>query len=174
MKVTNTFLDGVKIIHPDIHKDSRGFFLESFSAKKYKDAGIGMDFVQDNYSSSTKGVLRGLHFQVQYPQGKLVRVTLGRVFDVVADINKKSETFGRYFAIELDAEQHTQLYIPPGYAHGFLVLSESAHFQYKCTDYYYPGDESGVMWNDELLNIEWPIKEPFISKKDSCYQALSL
>lgn len=174
MKVTNTFLDGVKIIHPNIHKDSRGFFLESFSAKKYKDVGIEMDFVQDNCSSSTKGVLRGLHFQLQHPQGKLVRVTMGRVFDVVADINKKSKTFGRYFAIELDAEKHTQLFIPPGYAHGFQVLSEIAHFQYKCTDYYHPGDESGVMWNDKLLNIEWPIKEPIISKKDSCYKALNL
>ena len=172
MKITDTKLEGVKIIEPKKYSDSRGFFLESYNQKKYLDAGINLKFVQDNHSSSKKGVLRGLHFQKSRPQGKLVRVTRGKVFDVIADVNKDSKTFGKYLSIELDSLHHKQVYIPPGYAHGFLVLSDTADFLYKCTDYYNPEDEGGVMWNDNLLNIDWPIKNPILSEKDSCYNSL--
>ena len=172
MKITDTKLEGVKIIEPKKYSDSRGFFLESYNQKKYLEAGINLKFVQDNHSSSKKGVLRGLHFQKSRPQGKLVRVTSGKVFDVIADVNKDSKTFGKYLSIELDSLNHKQVYIPPGYAHGFLVLSDTADFLYKCTDYYNPEDEGGVMWNDNLLNIDWPIKNPILSEKDSCYNSL--
>lgn len=172
MKITDTELEGVKIIEPTKYSDSRGFFLESYNQKKYLEAGINLKFVQDNHSSSKKGVLRGLHFQKSRPQGKLVRVTSGKVFDVIADVNKDSKTFGKYLSIELDSLNHKQVYIPPGYAHGFLVLSDTADFLYKCTDYYNPEDEGGVMWNDNLLNIDWPIKNPILSEKDSCYNSL--
>ena len=172
MEIISTILPGVKIIRPKIHSDERGFFLESYNFSRYSEFGVDVVFVQDNHSRSSRNVLRGLHYQKQYPQGKLVRVTLGRVLDVVADVNPMSLTYGKYISIELDAIAHTQIYIPPGYAHGFLVLSDKAEFLYKCTDFYRPGDESGVMWNDKFLNINWPIDRPLLSSKDSSYLPL--
>ena len=161
MKVKETHLAGVVIIEPQVFGDQRGFFMETFQAERYRTfAGINLDFVQDNHSRSAKGVLRGLHTQIKKPQGKLVRVSLGKVYDVVADINPNSSTYGKHVSVVLSAENQRQIYIPPGYAHGFCVLSEIADFQYKCTDYYDPQDESGVIWNDVDIAIDWPISEP--------------
>ena len=166
MDVQETILPGVLIIKPKVFCDNRGEFLETFQEKKYKDIGIKYNFVQDNLSVSSKGTLRGLHFQVKNPQGKLVSCSYGNVFDVAVDIDIKSKTFGKYVGVELSAENHMQLFIPPGYAHGFCVLSEYAHFSYKCTDFYYPEDESGLIWNDPNVNIKWPIPNPVLSTKD--------
>lgn len=166
MNVISTQLPGVLIIEPKIFGDERGFFLETFQAERYREAGISYDFVQDNHSRSTKGVLRGLHFQKTKPQGKLVRVVLGEVFDVAADINPDSPTYGQWEGIVLSAENKRQFFVPPGYAHGFLVLSKSADFEYKCTDYYDPQDEGAVHWKDPDLNIEWPLEAPLLSEKD--------
>ena len=165
MKVIETVLPGVLILEPKVHGDSRGFFQETWRADSYNNIGIP-DFVQDNHSRSTRGVLRGLHAQRLQPQGKLVRVSRGAVFDVAADINPASPTFGKHVAVELSDENHRQLYIPPGYAHGFCVLSETADFLYKCTAYYQPGDEIGVLWNDADIAVAWPIAEPQLSDKD--------
>ena len=165
MKVIETVLPGVLILEPKVHGDSRGFFQETWRADSYNNIGIP-DFVQDNHSRSTRGVLRGLHAQRLQPQGKLVRVSRGAVFDVAADINPASPTFGKHVAVELSDENHRQLYIPPGYALGFCVLSETADFLYKCTDYYQPGDEIGVLWNDADIAVAWPIAEPQLSDKD--------
>ncbi|WP_069471677.1 dTDP-4-dehydrorhamnose 3,5-epimerase [Candidatus Marithrix sp. Canyon 246] len=167
MKVTETKIAGVLIIEPKVFGDSRGFFLETFNADRYAEYGIESNFVQDNYSRSTKGVLRGLHFQKNHPQGKLVSVTSGIVFDVAVDIRQHSSTFGQWVGINLSADDHKQFYIPPGLAHGFCVLSESADFQYKCTDYYHPEDEASIRWNDPDIGIEWNISEPILSKKDA-------
>lgn len=172
MNAIKTKLAGVLIIEPKVFGDSRGFFFESFQQQRYRDAGITLDFVQDNHSRSTKGVLRGLHFQIQKPQGKLVRVSHGEVLDVVADIDPASPTFGQHVAVVLNEDNHRQLWVPPGYAHGFLVLSDSADFQYKCTDYYDPSDEGGIAWNDPTLAIEWPIDQPKLSAKDQTYPTL--
>ena len=168
MKVTVTELPGVLLIEPDVYRDDRGFFVETFQVQRYlADAGIGLQFVQDNHSRSRRGVLRGLHMQTVRPQGKLVRVARGEVFDVAADIDPESATYGRWAgAILSDTNQH-QLWIPPGYVHGYLVLSDVADFEYKCTDYYAPKSEAGVIWNDPELRIEWPITEPTLSAKDS-------
>lgn len=169
MKVIETKLPGVLIIEPKVFGDVRGFFKETFHAGRYAEAGIpgeGLRFVQDNHSRSGRGVLRGLHFQLEYPQGKLVSVSSGAVFDVAADVRPGSPTFGQWVGVELSAENHRQLWVPPGYAHGFCVLSESADFQYKCTDLYHPEDESGVVWNDPDLAIDWPVSEPLVSEKD--------
>lgn len=166
MNVVETNLPGVLIIEPNVFPDSRGFFLESWNAKKYAYIGIDLPFVQDNASRSSQRVLRGLHFQIKNPQGKLVRVTQGSVFDVAADINPESATFGQTVSVELSDSNHRQLYIPPGYAHGFCVLSDIADFSYKCTDFYYPNDEGGVIWDDQDLAIEWPIANPLVSEKD--------
>lgn len=166
MKVTETSLAGVLIIEPQVFADHRGFFLESFQIERYREAGIDLPFVQDNHSRSQRGVLRGLHFQRTRPQGKLVSVSRGAVFDVAVDINPRSPTCGRFVGVELNDENHLQLWVPPGYAHGFCVLSETADFQYKCTDLYYPEDESGLLWNDPALNIPWPVSEPRLSAKD--------
>ena len=166
MIIEETSLDNVKIITPQIHEDIRGFFLESFNKKKFEEAGIDFDFVQDNHSRSEKNVLRGLHFQKTSKQGKLVRCTSGTVYDVAVDINKDSETFGKYFGIELSEYNKKMLWIPPGYAHGFCVLSKYADFQYKCTDFYDPNDEGGLLWSDEIVDIPWPIKNPIVSLKD--------
>lgn len=171
MKIIETSLPGVLIIEPAVFGDERGFFVESFQANRYRDAGITLPFVQDNHSRSRKGVLRGLHFQRTRPQGKLVRASRGAVFDVAADVNPASPTFGQYVGITLSDENHRQIWIPPGYAHGFCVLTEVADFEYKCTDLYYPDDEDGVRWNDPDLNIDWPIGTPLLSTKD---QALPL
>ena len=165
MKVIETVLPGVLILEPKVHGDSRGFFQETWREDSYNNIGIPT-FVQDNHSRSTRGVLRGLHAQRLQPQGKLVRVSRGAVFDVAADINPASPTFGKHVAVELSDENHRQLYIPPGYAHGFCVLSETADFLYKCTDYYQPGDEIGVLWNDADIAVAWPIAEPQLSDKD--------
>jgi dTDP-4-dehydrorhamnose 3,5-epimerase len=167
MKVTETKIAGVLMIEPKVFGDSRGFFLESFHADRYAEYGIESNFVQDNYSRSTKGVLRGLHFQKNYPQGKLVSVTSGVVFDVAVDIRQDSSTFGQWVGITLSADDHKQFYIPPGLAHGFCVLSDTADFQYKCTDYYHPEDEASIRWNDPDIGIEWNISEPILSEKDA-------
>ena len=166
MNVIQTKLEGVIIIEPKLFGDQRGFFVESYNQRRYEENGILDTFVQDNHSRSAKGVLRGLHFQKQKPQGKLVQVTHGEVFDVAVDVNPKSKTFSQWVGVKLNSANHTQVYIPPGYAHGFVVLSESADFHYKCTEFYDPADEAGIIWNDETINIDWPIKSPILSEKD--------
>ena len=173
MNVTETQLAGVLIIEPKVFGDSRGFFKETFQAERYQEAGIEYTFLQDNYSRSQKGVLRGLHFQITKPQGKLVSCPKGAVFDVAVDIDPNSITYGQYVGVELTEENHKQLWVPPGYAHGFCVLSETADFQYKCTDYYDPSDESGVIWNDPDVAIEWPIPDPSLSSKDAILPTLA-
>lgn len=150
-------LKGLCLIEPTIHRDIRGYFYETWNQNDMKEAGLDLNFVQDNQSSSIKGVLRGLHFQKQYPQGKLVRVIRGEVYDVAVDIRAYSQTYGKYYGVVLSEENHLQLYIPEGFAHGFLVLSDIAELCYKCTDFYRPGDEYGIAWNDPELNIDWPI-----------------
>lgn len=173
MKVLETVLAGVKIIEPQVFGDSRGFFKETFSAERYRqEAGIDLPFVQDNHSRSTQGVLRGLHFQQQRPQGKLVSVTRGAVYDVAVDINSNSPTCGQYVGVELSDDNHRQLWIPPGYAHGFCVLSDVVDFVYKCTDYYHPEDEGGLAWNCPDVAIPWPIQQPRLSEKDQVYPDL--
>jgi len=167
MNVTETQLAGLLIIEPKVFGDARGFFKETFQAERYREAGIEYTFVQDNYSRSQKGVLRGLHFQITKPQGKLVSCPKGAVFDVAVDIDPESTTYGQYVGVELTEENHKQLWVPPGYAHGFCVLSETADFEYKCTDYYDPSDEGGVIWNDPDVAIDWPIDQPLLSDKDS-------
>lgn len=173
MNVIDTPLAKVKIIEPKVFGDARGFFKETFSAERYANmVGVSLPFVQDNHSRSRKGVLRGLHFQKTKPQGKLVSVTRGAVYDVVADVNPSSPTFGQYVGVELSEDNHRQLWVPPGYAHGFLVLSDEVDFVYKCTDYYDPSDEGGVAWNCPLLNIAWPLTNVQLSEKDKNYLGL--
>lgn len=167
MNVIETRLPGVLIIEPKRHGDDRGFFVETFQAERYRQqAGIDLPFVQDNQSRSSRGVLRGLHAQNPHPQGKLVRVATGSVFDVAVDIKPNSPTFGQWVGVELSESNQRQLWIPPGYAHGLLVLSDIADFEYKCTDFYHPEAEIGVLWNDPDLGVDWPIKEPRLSAKD--------
>lgn len=149
-------ISGLCIIEPAVHGDNRGYFMETYNQNDMHEAGLDMVFVQDNQSMSVKGVLRGLHFQKQYAQGKLVRVIKGAVFDVAVDLRPGSETYGKWYGVELTAENHKQFYIPEGFAHGFLVLSETAEFCYKCTDFYHPGDEGGLAWNDPKIGIQWP------------------
>ena len=156
IKVTKTPIEGLYVIEPTVYGDDRGYFVETYNQQDMKNAGLDMEFVQDNQSKSKKGVLRGLHFQKEYPQGKLVRVTKGRVFDVAVDLREGSETYGQWYGIELSDENFKQFYISEGFAHGFLVLSEEAVFQYKVTDFYHPGDEGGLAWNDPEIGIEWP------------------
>jgi len=167
MKITKTAIAGVLIIEPKVFEDARGFFLESFHATRYAEAGIAGPFVQDNHSNSAKGVLRGLHFQKQYPQGKLVYVTSGIVFDVAVDIRPDSPTYGKWVGATLSADDHKQFYLPPGCAHGFCVLSDRADFHYKCTDYYHPEDEGSIRWDDPDIGIQWPGAEPILSTKDA-------
>ena len=173
MNVTETKLAGVLIIEPKVFGDARGFFKETFQAERYREAGIEYTFVQDNYSRSQKGVLRGLHYQITKPQGKLVSCPKGAVFDVAVDIDPESTTYSQYVGVELTAENHKQLWVPPGYAHGFCVLSETADFHYKCTDYYDPSDEGGVIWSDPDVAIEWPITHPSLSSKDALLPTLA-
>jgi len=149
-------IQGLCVIEPTVHGDSRGYFMETYNENDMKEAGLDMVFVQDNQSCSTKGVLRGLHFQKEFPQGKLVRVIKGSVYDVAVDLRSDSETYGKYYGIELTEENKKQFYIPQGFAHGFLVLSDVAEFCYKCTDFYHPGDEGGMAWNDPEIGIQWP------------------
>ena len=172
MKVIETDISDVLIFEPQVFGDERGFFYETFHAQRYKEFGIKENFVQDNRSRSTGGVLRGLHFQKRKPQGKLVTVTQGEVFDVAVDLRPNSSTFGKYESIVLTGENKIQFYIPPGFAHGFCVLSDSADFQYKCTDFYDPSDEGGLIWNDKTVDINWPIEEPKLSDKDKILPSL--
>ena len=168
MNVIKTKLKDCVIIEPRVFGDERGFFLETFQADRYVDlAGISLPFVQDNHSRSSKGVLRGLHFQKTKPQGKLVRVVRGEVYDVAVDLRSGSATYGQWEAVILSEENKTQFWVPPGFAHGFVVLSETADFEYKCTDYYDPSDEGSLLWNDPNLNIPWPIDNPKLSEKDA-------
>lgn len=168
MKVTRTAIPDVLLLEPRIHVDERGFFLESWNARAFKSAvGLDVRFVQDNHSRSSRGVLRGLHYQIKQPQGKLVRVARGRVFDVAVDLRKSSATFGRWIGIELNEHNHRQLWLPPGFAHGYLVLTESADFLYKTTDYYAVEHERCLMWNDPEIAIDWPLeRDPVLSAKD--------
>lgn len=173
IKVTPCEIEGLYVIEPTVFKDERGYFVETYNQNDFKEAGLNMVFVQDNQSMSVKGVLRGLHFQKQYPQGKLVRVVRGRVFDVAVDLRSGSRTYGKWFGVELTAENKKQFYIPEGFAHGFLVLSDEAEFCYKCTDFYRPGDEGGMAWDDAEIGIEWPIEDGMkliISEKDQKWQ----
>lgn len=168
MNVIKTKLDGCVIIEPKVFGDERGFFLETFQAERYiSEAGITLPFVQDNHSRSSRSVLRGLHFQRTKPQGKLVRVVRGQVYDVAVDIRKGSPTYGQWEGLILSEGNKTQLWVPPGFAHGFVVLSDTADFEYKCTDYYDPSDEGTILWNDSDLNIPWPIDNPILSNKDA-------
>lgn len=148
-------IEGLYVITPAVHGDNRGYFMETYNKRDFEEAGLDMDFVQDNQSCSSKGVLRGLHYQKQYPQGKLVRVVRGAVFDVAVDLRKNSPTYGKWFGVELSEENKKQFYIPEGFAHGFAVLSDTAEFCYKCTDFYHPNDEGGIAWNDPDINIDW-------------------
>lgn len=173
MKFTPTELEGAFIIEPDVHRDPRGFFLETYHARKYEQGGLPAVFVQDNHSRSTRGTLRGLHAQRRRPQGKLVRVIEGEIFDVAADLRKGSPTFGRWVSVVLSAENFKQFYVPPGFVHGFAVTSETAEVEYKCTDFYDPSDELGVIWNDPDLAIRWPFAEPALSRKDQANPRLS-
>jgi dTDP-4-dehydrorhamnose 3,5-epimerase len=159
-------LPGVIVVEPQVHADARGFFIESFHAARFAELGIAVDFVQDNQSRSTRGILRGLHYQLRRPQGKLCRVARGEVFDVMVDLREGSPTLGAWCGLALSDQNHRQVYIPPGFAHGFCVISDWADFIYKCTDYYDPSDQHAVVWNDPDLGIEWPINDPILSEKD--------
>ena len=164
-----TPIKGVFIIEPTVYGDNRGYFMETYNYNEFKEAGLDMIFVQDNQSKSKQGVLRGLHFQKKYPQGKLVRVTKGEVYDVAVDLRQGSETFGNYYGAVLSEENKKQFYVPEGFAHGFLVLSEEAEFVYKCTEFYHPEDEGCIRWNDKGIDIAWPLErigEPLLSDKD--------
>ena len=173
--VTPCDIEGLYVIEPTVFKDERGYFMETYNYNDFKEAGIDVEFVQDNQSSSRYGVLRGLHFQLHYPQDKLVRVVNGEVFDVAVDLREGSKTYGKWFGVELSAENMKQFYIPEGFAHGFLVLSDEAEFCYKCTDFYHPGDEGGLAWNDPEIGVEQPLEEGvdlIISEKDQKWKGL--
>ncbi|MBO4301573.1 MAG: dTDP-4-dehydrorhamnose 3,5-epimerase [Desulfovibrio sp.] len=166
MEVVTTPIDGVLLIKPKVWGDERGYFVETWQQERYSAAGIEGPFVQDNHSRSCFGTLRGLHFQKTRPQGKLVSVSLGKVFDVAVDIRRGSPTFGKWYGVELTQENQWQLWIAPGLAHGFAVTSEVAHFHYKCTEFYCPGDEGAIRWNDPDVGVTWPISDPVLSEKD--------
>jgi dTDP-4-dehydrorhamnose 3,5-epimerase len=167
MKVKETPLDGVLIFEPQAFADDRGYFMETYQETRYHDLGIGVRFVQDNLSCSRKGVLRGLHYQLPRAQDKLVCVILGEIFDVAVDIRRGSPTYGQWTAARLSHENHRQLFVPVGFAHGFCVLSETAYVLYKCSDYYSPENEGGILWSDPDLAIQWPVKDPLVSRKDN-------
>ena len=168
-KKIETSIEGVYVIEPTVFGDNRGFFMETYSKRDFEEIGINSEFVQDNHSKSTKGVLRGLHFQKEYPQSKLVRVVKGEVYDVAVDLRKDSKTYGKYYGVVLSEENKLQFFIPKGFAHGFLVLSEEAEFVYKCDDFYHPGDEGGVIWNDEKIGIKWPLEK--VGEKQNLIQS---
>lgn len=174
--VENCEIEGLKVIMPTVYSDRRGYFMETYNYKDYCEAGIDKVFVQDNQSSSVKGVLRGLHFQIQYPQDKIVHVVKGAVFDVAVDLREGSKTFGKWHGVVLSAENRKQFYIPKGFAHGFYVLSDVAEFAYKCSDFYHPNDEGGIAWNDPEIGVEWPLPEdepPILSDKDTRWGSFS-
>jgi len=173
VKFTPTNLPGVILVEPTVHRDERGFFLETYHADRYRDGGIAATFVQDNHSRSGRGILRGLHAQTHRPQDKLVRVLQGEIYDVAVDVLRGSPTFGRAFGITLSAENFRQLFIPAGFVHGFAVMSEFAEVEYKCSDFYDPNGELGIIWNDPDIGINWPIEEPILSAKDARAPRLS-
>jgi dTDP-4-dehydrorhamnose 3,5-epimerase len=174
MQVEATDIPGLLLVTPRVFRDARGLFFESWQDRRFAESGISARFVQDNFSTSKRGVLRGLHYQITQPQGKLVHVPRGRVFDVVVDLRRSSATFGRHFSIELNSDDHRMLYVPPGCAHGFLVLSDEADFSYRCTDYYAPQAERTLLWNDPALGIRWPLDgEPIMSDKDRVGRSLA-
>jgi dTDP-4-dehydrorhamnose 3,5-epimerase len=173
MKIRETSLEGLWVIEPKVFGDERGYFMETYQRERYRKAGIDRAFVQDNLSFSTKGCLRGLHFQVTRPQAKLVQVLAGEVFDVAVDIRPGSPTFGRWLGVRLSDRKVRQLFVPEGFAHGFMVLSETAYFSYKCSDYYVPGDEGGIRWSDPDIAIEWPMDPTTLSDKDARFPLLS-
>jgi len=175
IQVTATALPEVKIIEPKVFGDARGYFYESFNGREFSEqVETGVEFVQDNHSRSARGVLRGLHYQIEHAQGKLVRVVEGEVFDVAVDIRKSSPNFGKWVGVNLSEENHRQLWVPPGFAHGFVVLSESAQFLYKTTDYWYQAHERSIVWNDPEIGIEWPIDfEPLLAAKDAAGKRLA-
>lgn len=173
MRVTDGGLPGLLIIEPRVFEDSRGCFFETFHERKYAELGVSGPFVQDNFSLSVRGTVRGLHFQEPNAQGKLVMVLEGEVFDVAVDIRRGSPTFGQWFGTELSAKNKRQLYIPPGFAHGFCVMSDQAAFVYKCTRFYSPRDEHGILWNDPVLGIRWPVSQPVLSPKDAAFKPLA-
>jgi dTDP-4-dehydrorhamnose 3,5-epimerase len=176
MKITDTKIPDVKLIEPKVFGDERGFFMETWNEKAFREAGINATFVQDNHSRSVKNTLRGLHYQIKHPQGKLVRVTRGEVFDVAVDLRANSPTFGQWVGERLSEDNKRMLWVPPEFAHGFLVLSDSADFLYKTTDYYHPESEQALLWNDPDLKIEWPVNElpngPLLSSKDKIAKVL--
>lgn len=175
LKFKKTSIEGVFIIEPTVFEDERGYFMETYHAGEFKEAGLDLNFVQDNQSKSKKGVLRGLHFQYTQPQGKLVRVIKGKVFDVGVDLRKDSPTYGKWEGVILSEENKKQFYIPEGFAHGFLVLSDEAEFTYKCTDFYNRDDEGGILWNDPDINIKWPldkVEKVILSYKDKKWETL--
>ena len=173
MKILPTTIDGPLIIEPDIYGDHRGYFMETYRYERLQLLGIETEFIQDNLSFSVKNTLRGLHYQINHPQAKLVQAITGEIYDVVVDIRKNSPTFGKWVGALLSEENKRQFYIPEGFAHGFYVMSESAHFVYKCSDYYNSQDEGGILWSDPDIGIEWPVKEPIISDKDQHYPGLN-
>ena len=175
IKVSKCNIEGLYVIEPRVHEDERGYFMETYNQRDMEEAGLNMKFVQDNQSMSVRGVLRGLHYQKKFPQGKLVRVLKGRVFDVAVDIRKDSETYGQWFGVELSDDNKKQFYISEGFAHGFSVLSKTAEFAYKCTDFYRPDDEGGIAWDDKDINIQWPFEEGMeiiLSEKDKKWKGL--
>ncbi|MCP4112431.1 MAG: dTDP-4-dehydrorhamnose 3,5-epimerase [Desulfobacteraceae bacterium] len=173
MNIIRTSLEGVFIIEPDVFKDKRGFFMETYHDMKYRQNSTDRKFVQDNLSYSVQGTLRGLHFQIRHPQAKLVQVITGEIFDAVVDIRQGSPTFGKWTGVALSDRNNRQLFVPEGFAHGFCVLSKSAHFIYKCSDFYAPDDEGGILWSDPDIDIDWPVKDPIVSDKDTKYPCLS-
>ena len=173
MKITKTQLEGVVIIEPDVFKDRRGFFMETFNQSRYDESDIRRVFVQDNLSCSVRGTLRGLHYQIKRPQAKLIQVITGEIFDVAVDIRPGSPTFGKWTGFHLSGSNMRQIFISEGFAHGFCVLSETSHFLYKCSDFYAPDDEGGILWSDPDIGIDWPAEDPIISDKDREYPRLS-
>lgn len=173
MRVVSTAIPGVVIIEPQVHQDGRGFFLETYHAERYREHGIAGPFVQDNHSRSVAGTLRGLHLQLHHPQGKLIRVIEGEIFDVAVDVRRNSPMFGRWVGVKLTAESFQQFYVPPGFAHGFAVVSPIAQVEYKCTDIYDPASEVGIAWNDPALGIAWPVTDPTLSARDARHPSLA-
>jgi dTDP-4-dehydrorhamnose 3,5-epimerase len=173
VRVVSTAIPGVVIIEPKVHQDGRGFFLETYHAERYREHGIAGPFVQDNHSRSVAGTVRGLHLQLRHPQGKLIRVIEGEIFDVAVDVRRNSPTFGRWVGINLSADNFRQVYVSPGFAHGFAVVSPTAQVEYKCTDIYDPASEVGIAWNDPALAIAWPVSDPTLSPRDARHPSLA-